>query len=230
MRKTALVAGVLYLITFVTSIPTLGLYAPVSGHAEFVLGAGTVHSVLWGACLEVVLASACIGTAVTLFPVAKMQSETAALGFVTTRVVEAGLILVGVVALLSVVTLREDGVGVVGADTSSLVTAGRSLVAVHDWTFLLGQSLMPVVSALCLGYVLYRSGLVPRVIPVMGLAGAPLLFASDFAILFGVYPQNTFLAFLGAFPIAMWEISLGVWLVLKGFRRPQLAILMGAER
>lgn len=230
MRRTALAAGLLYLITFVTSIPTLRLYRPLRDHADFVLGAGSAAGVRAGALLEVALALACVGTAVVLFPVARRQSETAALGFLAARLLEGGLILVGVISLLSILTLRHDVVG----DPASLPTAGHTLVAVYDGTFLLGQSLMPVVSAVCLGSVLYRSRLVPRVIPLIGLVGAPLLLASDVAIFCGIYRQGTALAGLAALPIAVWECALGVWLVVKGFRpvplieRPEPGAAAGA--
>jgi hypothetical protein len=224
MRRTALVAGVLYLITFVTSIPTLKLYAPLRDHADFVLGAGSVAGVTWGALLEVALALSCVGTAVVLFPVARRQSETAALAFLASRVVEACLILIGVISLLSILRLRHGGPGTAGANANSLVTAGHTLLTVYDGTFLLGQSLMPVMSALCLGSVLYRSRLVPRIIPAVGLIGAPLLLASDIAIFCGVYSQGTALAGLAALPIAAWEIALGVWLVVKGFRPSPLLV------
>ncbi|MQY29245.1 DUF4386 domain-containing protein [Nocardia aurantia] len=214
LRYNAFAAGALYLLTFLTSIPTLALYEPVLHHTDFVLGAGDSGGVLWGTLLEVVLAFACAGTAVALFPVTRRYSETAAVGFVGTRLLEAGLILVGVVTLWSIVTLRHDG----GADPAALVTAGRALVAVHDATFLFGQSLMPVANALLLGTVLYRSGLVPRVIPLLGLVGAPLLLASDVASLFGAYAQGTPIAAVAALPIALWELSLGIWLLVKGFR------------
>jgi len=217
MRRTALVAGVLYLVTFLTSVPTLKLYQPLRNQAEFLAAGGSVAGVLGGALLEVGLALACVGTAVVLFPVAKRQSETAALGFLAARTVEAALILVGVISLLSILTLRHEA-DAADAGTPSLITAGRALLAVYDGTFLLGQSLMPVVSALCLGSVLYRSRLVPRVIPVVGLVGAPLLLASDIAILCGVYEQGTSLAGLAALPIAVWEVALGVWLLVRGFR------------
>jgi len=216
MRKTALAAGILYVITFV-SIPTLKLYKPARDHADFILGAGSSTGVMWGAVLEVIVALAGIGTAVVLYPVAKRQSEKAALGFVAARVLEASLIFVGVISLISLVTLRHDVAGTAGADTASLVTTGHAFVAVYDWAFLLGQSLMPVINALCLGYVMYRSRLVPRIIPTVGLLGAPLLLASDIAIFSGVYEQGTSLAALGALPIAAWEFSLGVWLIVKGF-------------
>jgi hypothetical protein len=229
MRRTSLAAGILYLITFV-SIPTLFLYNPVRDDADFVLGAGSDTGVLWGAFSEVIVALAGIGTAVVLFRVAKRQSETAALGFVTARVLEAGLILVGVISLLSVVTLRHDVAGTAGADPASLITTGQTHLATYDWAFLLGQSLMPVFNAMCLGYVLYRSGLVPRILPIVGLIGAPLLLASDIAIFFGVYDRVSPVAAVAFIPIAVWELSLGVWLVTKGFKPAAVAALTSTDR
>jgi hypothetical protein len=224
MRRTSLAAGILYLVTFV-SMPTLALYQDVRGKSDFVLGAGSDTGVLVAASSEVVVALAGIGTAVVLFPVAKRVSETAALGFVTSRVVEGALIVVGVVSVLTLLTLRTDVAGTAGADPASLLTAGHTLAAVYDWTFLLSQSLMPVFNALCLGYVLYRSGLVPRVLPTLGLIGAPLLLASDIAIFFGVYDRAALIAVLAALPIAIWEFSLGVYLTVKGFRPVAVAAL-----
>src|SRR3954451_1212341 len=174
LRRTSRTAGIFYLITFV-SMPTLALYQGMHDRADFVLGAGSDTGVLWAALSEVVVAIAGVGTAVVLFPVAKRQSETAALGFVASRVLEASGILLGVVSVLTLVTLRHDVAGTAGADRASLATAGHTLAAVYDNAFLLSQSLAPVVNALCLGYVMYRSGLVPRILPTMGLIGAPLL-------------------------------------------------------
>jgi hypothetical protein len=224
MRGRALAAGVLYLLTFV-SMPTLALYQQVPKDAGFVLGAGSDTGVLWASFSEVVVALAGIGTAVVLFPVAKRQSETAALGFVTSRVVEGCLIIVGVASVLTLVTLRNDVAGTATADEASLVTTGHTLSAFYDATFLLSQSLMPVINALCLGTVLYRSGLVPRLLPALGLIGAPLLLASDIALFFGVYDRTAAIVALAALPIAVWEFSLGVYLVVKGFRPAAVAAL-----
>jgi hypothetical protein len=217
MRRTARIAGVLYLITFV-SIPTLALYKPIKDHANFVLGTGSTTGVLLGALTEIIVALAGIGTAVVLYPVAKRQSQTAALGFVTARVLESSLIFVGVISLLSIITLRNNVAGTAGADTASLVTVGHSLVASYNWTFLLSQSLMPVACDLLLGYVLYRSGLVPRVLPIIAFVGAPLLLASDLAVFFGAYGQFSPAAAVAALPIAAFEFALGVWLIVRGFR------------
>lgn len=220
LRKTALVAGVLYLITFVTSIPALLLKGPILNDPDFILGAGASMGVLWSGVLELLLASACVGTAVVLFPVVRRESEAAAVGFVSARVLEGALIVVGALSIFSLLTLRQDAAG---ADAVSLLTTGRALVAVHDWTFLLGPGLIPAINALCLGYVLYRTGLVPRAIPLVGLIGAPLLVASAAAIIFGVFDQVSAWAAIGALPIALWELSLGLWLTFKGFRPEALA-------
>jgi hypothetical protein len=214
-RKTALVAGVFYLISFI-SIPTLALYGPLKTHRDFIISSGTNTAVLWGGFLEVIVALAGIGTAVTLFPVVRRQNEGMALGFVATRTLEAGMIYIGVVTLHSLVTLRQTGA--TGADAASLVTTGKSLVATYKWTFLLGQSLTPALNALLLGTLMYQSGLVPRVIPLMGLIGAPLLIIATIATLFGLIEQTSSLAALAALPVALWELSLGVYLVAKGFK------------
>ncbi|TFV79601.1 DUF4386 domain-containing protein [Blastococcus sp. CT_GayMR20] len=224
LRRTSRAAGILYLVTFV-SVPTLIVFQPVRDGADFVLGAGSDTGVLWGSFAEVVVALSGIGTAVVLFPVARRVSETAALGFVAARVVEGTLIVVGVVNVLSLLTLRNDVAGTEGADLGLLVTAGHTSVAAYDWTFLLSQSLMPVFNALCLGYVLYRSGLVPRILPTIGLVGAPLLLASDIAIFFGVIDRVSPVAAVAFIPIAVWELSLGIYLTVKGFRPAAVAAL-----
>ena len=227
MRKTALVAGVFYLISFV-SIPTLALYGPVKNHRDWILGSGGHTAVLVGGFLEVIVALAGIGTAVTLYPVVRRQNEGAALGFVTARVLEAGMIFTGVVSLLSLVTLRQDLGGAAGANAAALVTTGASHVAVYNWTFLLGQTLMPGVNALLLGSLLYQSRLVPRVIPVLGLIGAPILIIAVIATLLDGSVPPPSVAVLAALPVAAWELSLGVWLVVKGFKPSPITAAMTA--
>ena len=224
-RKTALVAGIFYLITFV-SIPTLALYGPVKNHRDWILSSGSHTAVLVGGFLEVIVALAGIGTAVTLYPVVKRQNEGVALGFVAARVLEAVMIFTGVVSLLSLVTLRQDLGGTAGANAAALVTTGASHVAVYNWTFLLGQSLMPGINALLLGSLLYRSRLVPRIIPVLGLIGAPLLICTVVATLFGGFKLGS--PELAALPVTAWELSLGVWLVVKGFKPSPITAEMTA--
>ena len=214
-RKTALVAGVCYLITFV-SVPTLALYRPVLSHQDWIISSSGHTGILVGGFLEVIVALAGIGSAVTLYPVVKRQNEGVALGFAAARILEAVMILTGVVSLLSLVTLRQDLGAAAGANAAALVTTGAAHVAIYKWTFLLSQSLMPGINALLLGSLLYRSRLVPRIIPVVGLIGAPFLICTVIATLFGGMKLGS--PELAAVPVGAWELSLGVWLVVKGFR------------
>ena len=228
LRRIAFIAGALYLITIIASIPAqFVFYDPVLNDPNYVVSSGADTGVLWGGLFELVTALACIGTAVVLFPVVKRQNEAAALGFVAARVFEAALIVVGIVSLLSVVTLRQAGAR--GAEATSLVTTAKSLVAMHDWTFLLGPGVMPGINALLLGYLMYRSGLVPRVIPLMGLIGAPLILVAGTATLLGLNEQVSVWTGIATAPIFAWELSLGVWLVVKGFKPSLITVGIAAQ-
>jgi hypothetical protein len=217
-RKAALLAGLLYIATFVFSIPALGLYDGVVNDPNFVLGAGSDQGVLWGGLIEIITALAGIGTAVVLYPVIKRYGRTGALGFVTSRTLEAAMIFVGVLSVLSVFTLRQDLAGT--GDPAALTTTAQGFVALKDWSFLLGPGLMAAVNALCLATIMYRSRLVPRIIPTLGLLGAPILLVSDIGVLFGSHDQVSGTALVMTLPIAVWEFSLGVWMTVKGFRTP----------
>jgi Domain of unknown function (DUF4386) len=227
MRKTAFMGGALYLLTFISSIPAAAFFLlPVLNNADYIVSSGADGRVIMGCLLDVINALACIGTAVVLFPVVKRQNETLALGFVTSRLLEAAVIATGVVSILAVVSLRQDLAGATGAEATAMVVAGQSLVAVRDWTLLLGPGLLASVNALLLGTLMYRSRLVPRVIPLMGLIGAPLLIGSVLATLFGVFDQFSPAALMLVLPVAAWEFSLGVWLVVKGFRPSRISTEM----
>lgn len=209
-RTLARIAGILYLVTFATSIPAVPMKAP------FLAGGADPTLAISGYILEIVLALACIGTAVALFPLLRRHDETFALGFVGTRTVEAGLILVGVTSVAALVAVRAAG------------DDGGVLVAIHDAAFLIGPGLMPAFNALMLATVLYRARLVPRIIPLVGLVGAPLLAASAVLAMFGVMDQVSPAAALLALPIALWEFSIGVWLIVRGVRGD--VAVRGAER
>ena len=217
LRKTAFVAGLLYLITYL-AIPTVVLYGPVLDDPTFIASAGTSTRILWAAVLELIVAFAIVGTGVALFPVLKRQNESVALGFVTARLFETGIIVVGIISVLSIVTLREDAAAA-SADPVSLVNTGRSLVAIHDWTFLIGQTLLPGINALLLGSLMYRSGLLPRVIPLLGLIGAPLMISSALGQVVGINSEYSAWSAIALVPIFLWELTLGLWLVFKGFKR-----------
>ena len=210
LRKTSLVAGILYLLTFV-SIPTLIIYNQVKG-ANYIVGSGPDTPAIIGGILEIIVALAGIGTAVVLYPVLRKQNESAALGLVAARILESGTIFVGVAFLLSIVTLRQAGAGADALATS------HALVVLYDRIFLLGQSFMPAICDLLLGFLLYKSRLVPRGLSLIGIVGGPVLLIGYFAILFSVIGQHAQLAGLFAIPVALFEFSLGIYLVVKGFK------------
>jgi Domain of unknown function (DUF4386) len=210
LRKYSLAGGVFYLLTFV-SIPTLALYGSVRA-PNYVTGPGPDTRVILGVLLEMIVALAGIGTAVALYPVVRRQGHARAVGFVASRVLEAATIYVGIVSLMSIVTLRRAGAG-----AGALVVA-QGLAAQYQWTFFFAQSFIPAVNGVLLGTLMYQSRLVPRWLPTLGLIGAALLVASWFAILVGVMGAISPVAALSAVPIAVWEFSLGVYLTFWGFK------------
>jgi hypothetical protein len=214
-RKTSLTAGILYLLTFI-SIPTLSLYHEIH-QPNFILSSAPASDVILGCILELLMALACIGTALAFYPVLKKQNEMLALGFVAARVLEATLIFAGVASLLTVLSLRSLG-------SESQVLA-RGLVMLYDRLFLISQSFIPAVNGLLLGTLLYQTRLVPRILPIIGMVGAITLAAGDVAVLYGVFDQRAPIAGLSAVPIALWEFSLGLYLTFKGFK--ENAVILG---
>jgi hypothetical protein len=209
-----------YLLTFAASIPQLWLFEKiVDDPSGFVSGHGSNGAVLWGSLFEVITAAAGIGTAVALYAVNRRVSRTAAIGFITTRVVEGVIIIVGVMSVLSVVTLKSDFVGATGSQADSLRITAQALVDARQWTFLLGPGILPAFNALFLGYVMYRGRLVPRIIPTIGLIGAPIIITSAIVTMFGGWAQTSAVAFVFGLLDVIWEFSLGIYLTFKGFKQ-----------
>ena len=208
LRKTSLLAGVLYLLTFV-SIPTVALYSSIH-QPGYITGSGSDTPAIIGAILEIIVALAGISTAVVLYPVLRKQNETAALGLVAARILESGTIFVGVAFLLSIVTLRQAG--------ADALATSHALVALYDRIFLLGQSFMPAICDLLLGFLLYQSRLVPRARSMIGMLGALPLIAGYIAMMFGMVERNSPMAGLSAVLVALFEFSLGIYLIVKGFK------------
>jgi hypothetical protein len=227
-QKRARWFGVLYLITFVTSIPALALYETVLRHpVSYIAGAGHDKQVLLGALLELLLIIANIGTAVVIVPILRRQNEELAIGYVTARLVECTFILVGIVSMLGIITLRNQVAG------PSEGTVAYTLAAIKDWTFLLGPGwVVGWGNGLILGYLMYRSGLVPRRATWLGLIGGPLIIASGTAVMFtGNQPSSTLHSLQGIMsaPEILWELFLGIYCTIWGFRR-DAPILSGSAR
>ena len=227
-QTIARVTGVLFLITFITAISALLLFDPVLNDRGYITGAGADSRIFLGATLELVLIIANIGTALALFPILKRQNESLALGYVTARVVECVFIAVGILSVLTVVTLRQ---GATSSDAVALVAVGTALVAIKDGTFLLGPGfVVGVGNGLVLGYLMYRSGLVPRGLAVLGLVGGPLVCASGLAVMFGVFELGSAGQFIATIPEIAWELSLGIYLTVRGFKPSPIIAMDAASR
>jgi hypothetical protein len=228
-QTIARVFGVLYLITFFTSIPAYFFYAPVLDEPRYILGGGSGDtSVLFGAFLELLLIIANIGTAVVPYPIFRRQNEILALGYVAARIVECTFILVGILSLLTVVTLRQEAAA--GADGGSILTVGESLVALHEWTRQLGPGfVVGVGNGLILGYLMYTSRLVPRPMAVLGLIGGPLIIVTGVAVLLGVLEEGGVWQ-VAVIPEFLWELLLGIWPIVRGFDPSAIARLEQESR
>ena len=220
LRRTALAVGVLFVITYITSIAAkFVFYAPVLDNPDYILVGGADSTVLWGTVSELVLIIANIGTAVLLFPVLKRWHEGLALGFVAARVMESAFIAVGVLSMLTIVTLSQDYAGTAGVETGALATVGDALVVLQEWTFNLGPGfVVGVGNGIILGYLMYRSRLVPRGMAWLGLVGGPLLVLSGTAVVLGIIEAGSTWQIAATMPEFFWELSLGIYLIVKGFR------------
>jgi hypothetical protein len=209
--------GAWFLGTFLFSIPAYFFYGPVLDHADYVVGRGEDTRVAVGALLEILLAISGIATAVVIFPIVKLVSESIALGYVAARTVESILILVGVVSLVSVVALRQE---LAGADNGGgSIDVARALLAVHDQTSLLGpQFCAGLGNGILLGYLMWRSRLLPRPMVMIGLIGGPLALVAGIGVLLGAWDRTSGLPVALTAPEAIWELSLSVWLLARGFR------------
>lgn len=218
LRKPGRIAGLWFIGTFVFSIPAVFLYDPVLNDANYIFGGGFDARISLGALLEILLAISNIATAVVFFPVLRRVNEAVALGYVASRIMESAVIVTGLISLMTVVTLRDD-FGGADADSASLNIAGHTLVALHDWTFLLGPQFgAGFGNGILLGYLMYKSGLVPRRMALLGLIGGPLAFIGGVFVLFGAIENPSTALFAFTIVEIVWEASLAIYLTVKGYR------------
>ncbi len=220
VRRTALVVGVLFVITYLTSIAAkFAFYPPFLDNADYIVGDGEDTRVLWGAFAELILIIANIGTAVALYPVLKRRFPAMSLGFVTARVMESVFIAVGILSVLTLVTMRQGFSDAAAGDSTALAATSHALVTLQEWTFNLGPGfVVGVGNGLILGWMMYRTGLVPRAMATLGLVGGTFILLSGTAVIFGVIEAGSGAQVLASMPEFFWELSFGVYLIVKGFK------------
>ena len=218
-RDIAIMVGVLYILAAVTAIIGFALYQPILNDPDYIIkDSANVTQVIWGAFNELILAFSVIGISVMMFPIVNKENESLAIGYVCFRLLEAILIVLGIISLLSVVTLSQEFGITEAPNTSSYLTAGKLLVILHNWTFLFGPNLALGLSTLIMSYFLYDSKLVPRFISVLGLVGGSLIFSCALLVMFGVFLQDSTWGAILGIPVFAYEMSLAVWLIVKGFK------------
>ncbi|MFI5040775.1 MAG: DUF4386 domain-containing protein [Acidimicrobiales bacterium] len=228
VRRTGRIFGWFFIGTFVTSIAARILFIHGLGatwtDVHFIPGSGSETSLKLGALFELGLIVTNIATAVVLYPLARRQSETVALGYVTARIMESVFTAIGLMSIISIVNIMTAIAGTRGVDAAALGHQGNALASTYEWAFTFGPGLVAGIgNGLLLGYLMYRSGLVPRGMAMLGLVGGPLLILSFVLTLFGVYKNGSALSSLLALPEIAWEASLGIYAAWKGFRPSPIA-------
>ena len=225
-KQAAKIVGVLFILAAVTAIIGLNLYAPILNGPDYLIkGSEHANQVILGAVMELILVASVVGTATTMFPILRKYNETIALWHVCFRFLEAIIITVGVISVLSLLTLSREFVATGATDSASFQASGTVLKAIHDWTFMLGPLFMLGINTMMYSYIFYKSKLVPRFIPILGMTGATCVFSCALLVMFGVIQQVSVLGGILALPVAANEMILAVWLLVKGFNQSALASL-----
>lgn len=225
-KKAAKIVGVLFILAAVTAIIGVILYDPILNSPDYLTkGAEHADQVIMGALMELILVVSAVGTATTMFPILRRYNETIALWHVCFRFLEAVVITVGVISVLSLLTLSREFAAAGAPDTASFEVSGTVLKAIHDWTFLLGPNFMLGINTVMYSYIFYKSKLVPRFIPILGMTGAALVFLCALLVMFGVIEQVSVWGAVLALPVAANEMILAIWLIAKGFNESAIAAM-----
>ena len=225
-KKAAKIVGVFFILAAVTAVIGLILYDPILNGPDYLIkGSQHANQVILGAVLELILVVSAIGTSTTMFPFLRKYNETIALWHVCFRFLEAIIITVGVISVLSLLTLSQEFVAGGATNAASFLASGIVLKAVHDWTFLLGPNIMLGINTIMYSYIFYKSKLVPRFISILGMTGATLVFIAGLLEMFGVIPQVSVLGGILSLPVAANEMILAGWLIVKGFNESALATM-----
>lgn len=229
-QKAAKIVGVLFILAAVSAVAGVMLYDPILNGSDYLInGSKHANQVILGALMELILVVSAVGTATTMFPILRRYNETIALWHVCFRFLEAIVITVGVISVLSLVTLSQEFVAAGAPDVAAFQTSGTVLKAIHEWTFMLGPNFMLGINTMMYSYIFYKTKLVPRFIPILGMTGATLVFICALLVMFGVIEQVSVWGGLLALPVAANEMILAVWLIMKGFNSSALASLFSKK-
>jgi hypothetical protein len=218
-RKNEKITGLLFIAATTTAIIGLKFYDPVLQNSDFLTEA-FLHSkqISLGAFFELMLAIANIGTGIMLYPYLKKYSESLGLGYTLFRLLEVVFILIGLLSMLSIIHLSNANMlQLPGHDTGALQTTANMLRIIYGWCFILGPHFMLGVNTLIYSYIFFQTKLVPKKLAIFGMTGAVLIFIAALQEIFGFIPHFSTQIFAWALPIAVYEMVLAAFLLIKGF-------------
>ncbi len=227
-RNTAILTGVLFIVAAIASITGLYLYTPILNDSDYIIkDAFQETQVLFGALFEIITAFAVIGTPIALFPILRKHNQSLALAAICFRLLEATIIIIGIMSLLTIVSLNHEFLNETKANVPAFQLASKLLVSLHNWTFLYGPNLVLGPSTLITSYILYKSKIVPRYISILGIVGGPLISICAILVMFGIFIQISVIGALFAIPVFLYEMSLAIWLIINGFNLTFLNVGQG---
>lgn len=222
-NKKAVTIGILFITAAVASILGLALYDPILNKSNYIVGDGLSNNqIYWGAFLEIVTAFSVIGITINLFPLLKKVNLTLSIGHICFRLLETTIIIIGTICVISIVSLNQEYLKEINPNIENYLIASKLLLAIKKWTFLFGTNLALAPSTVITGYLLYKSKLVPRIISILGLVGGLLILLSGLFVIFNLYTQLSIFGIICAVPIFLYEMSLAIWLITKGFNESEL--------
>jgi len=218
-KTASRLTGVLFIIAAITAIVGVIFYKPLLNDSEYLIqGAAHANQVILGAIMELILVVSAVGTATVMFPLLKRYHRTIAIWHVCFRFMEAVVITIGIISVLSLLTLSQNYAAAGAPDIASYQVSGILLKATHDWTFMLGPNFFLGINTMMYSYIFFKFKLVPRFIPVLGMTGSVLILLAALLEMFGVIDQVSMWGGILALPIFANEMILAVWLIARGLR------------
>lgn len=216
-KSNAKITGWLFIVAAVSSIIGLKLYDPILSDNNFIVSANNHYNqIIFGAINELILVASATGTGIMLYPLLKRYNESMGIGYLSFRMLEAVFIIIGLLSILTVLSISESYVDGAITDKANAQNLGLSFISLHKWTFMLGPNFMLSINTFIYSFVFYKTKIIPSNLARLGLLASFLIMTAAILELFGVIQQISTWGILLALPIALYEMTLAIYLITKG--------------
>lgn len=216
-KTDAKLTGWFFIAAAVSSIIGLKLYDPILNESNFLLSASNNYSqIVFGAVNELILCVTATGTGIMLFPLLKRYNERMALGYLSFRLLEVVFIMIGTISVLTALAVSENYANGVIRDKDNAQNLMLTFIYLHKWTFMLGPNFMLAINTFLYSYVFSKSNVVPKNLARLGISASLLIMLAAILEMFGVIQQISIWGILLALPVALYEMTLAIWLIVKG--------------